>query len=222
MKIRLQKYLAMNGIASRRAAEVMITEGRVKLNGKIATLGQSAGPNDKVTVDGNQIAYPVEQERLIMLHKPKGTICTKKDPEGRKSVFSLLPPGNWVMVGRLDYQTEGLLLFSESGDKAHQLMHPSFGNARVYRVKAFGDRPDLTPLTKGLEIKAGFVKAKSAILEQSNGRQHWLKITLEEGKNREIRDMLEAVGLTVSRLIRVQYGPYQLGKLKEGQWVDIS
>lgn len=220
--IRLQRFLAMAGCASRRAAEEMIRDGRVTINGKTAELGASVHPGDIVTLDGEQISVKNQANRILLLNKPKGVICSKKDPEGREDVFSLLPPGNWIMVGRLDYQTEGLLVFCEDGVQAHELMHPSHNLDRVYKVRAYGQLPDLAVLKKGVQIPAGVVQAKEVEVVSSTGRQHWLRIVLTEGKNREIREMLKTQGLTVSRLIRTEYGPYKLGNIQAGRWSIVN
>jgi 23S rRNA pseudouridine2605 synthase len=228
--MRIAKALARAGLCSRREAERWIAEGRVRVNGQVlASPARDVGPTDRIEVDG--AALPAaEPPRLWRYHKPKGLVTTHKDPQGRETVFAKLPEHlpRVISVGRLDVNTEGLLLLTNDGALARHLELPSTGWMRRYRVRAHGavTQADLDKLKDGVEIggvRYGPIEAtldKPHESRQQEGRPQgsnvWLKIGLREGKNREVRTILEHLGLTVSRLIRVSFGPFQLLELEPG------
>lgn len=228
---RLQKVLAQAGIGSRREMEEWIAAGRISVNGVTAHLGQSVVPTDKVKIGGRLVNLrftTTKTPRVVMYHKPEGEIVSRDDPEGRPSVFNALPRirgGRWIAVGRLDFNTSGLLLFTTSGELANKLTHPSSELVRDYAVRVLGE---LTleaqkQLTEGIELEDG--PASFASLEDAGGEgaNHWYRVTLYEGRNREVRRMFEAVGCTVSRLIRVRYGPFNLPpQLKRGRVHELN
>lgn len=228
---RLQKVLAQAGIGSRREMEEWIAAGRISVNGVTAQLGQSVVPTDKVKIGGRLVNLrftTTKTPRIVMYHKPEGEIVSRDDPEGRPSVFTALPRirgGRWIAVGRLDFNTSGLLLFTTSGELANKLTHPSSELVRDYAVRVLGE---LTleaqkQLLEGIELEDG--PANFASLEDAGGEgaNHWYRVTLYEGRNREVRRMFEAVGCTVSRLIRVRYGPFNLPpQLKRGRVHELS
>lgn len=230
-KERLQKLLANSGLGSRREIEGWIAEGRVTVNGVKAGLGDQAGPGDKVCVDGRQIYFEAAARtapRVIAYYKPEGEVTTRSDPEGRPTVFASLPKAGrarWVTVGRLDINTSGLLLFTTDGELANRLMHPSTQVEREYAVRVLGEpAPEaLKSLERGIELEDGparFEKVKSA---GGEGVNRWYHVVLREGRNREVRRLWEAVGITVSRLIRLRYGTVELGRgLKRGRWREIE
>jgi 23S rRNA pseudouridine2605 synthase len=223
--MRLQRALARAGVASRRAAEDLITAGRVRVNGAVATLGQSVTPGkDKITLDGKAIAAPAATAEWYLLHKPAGTLTSKSDPNGRPTVFGLVPktPG-LTYVGRLDYMTEGALLFTTDGTMAHRLTHPSFEVERAYEAIVRGDASHVAKtLRKGLVLEDGLVHA-SEVQVEFVGKGHWsVGLTLTEGRNREVRRVCEAMGLEVTRLVRTRFGPIKLGRLPLGECRPLS
>ena len=213
-RVRLQKLIAAAGLASRRAAEAWIEAGRVRVNGELARLGERAGPEDAVTVDGRPLPAPAE--RLVLAyHKPVGEVSTRADPAGRPTVFDALPAaarGRWVAVGRLDIGTSGLLLATTDGELANRLMHPRARVQRRYRVRVHGraDAAQLERLRAGVELADGPAHFEYAREGRGRGANRWYEVALREGRNREVRRLWEAVGLEVSRLIRVGYGPVSL------------
>jgi len=224
---RLHKVLAQAGIGSRREMEEWIAAGKVSVNGVTAQVGQSVIPTDKIKIGGRLVNVRFttsKTPRVVMYHKPEGEIVSRDDPEGRPSVFAALPrirSGRWIAVGRLDFNTSGLLLFTTSGELANKLMHPSSQLVREYAVRVLGELTDEAQqrLLNGIELEDG--PASFASLEDGGGEgaNHWYRVTLFEGRNREVRRMFEAVNCTVSRLIRVRYGPFNLPpQLKRG-WV---
>jgi 23S rRNA pseudouridine2605 synthase len=228
---RLQKVLAQAGIGSRREMEEWIAAGRISVNGVTAKVGQSVVPTDKVKIGGRLVNLRFttsKTPRVVMYHKPEGEIVSRDDPEGRPSVFTALPrirSGRWVAVGRLDFNTSGLLLFTTSGELANQLTHPSSELVRVYAVRVLGeltlDAQKL--LLEGIQLEDG--PANFASLEDAGGEgaNHWYRVSLYEGRNREVRRMFEAVNCTVSRLIRVRYGPFALPpQLKRGRVHELA
>jgi 23S rRNA pseudouridine2605 synthase len=223
---RIAKFLARAGVCSRRDAERLIEEGRVKLNGKkLDTPAVKVTAKDKVTVD-NQIVGAVEETRIWRYHKPSGLVTTHRDPQGRPTVFERLPPDlpRVISIGRLDLTSEGLLLLTNDGELARKLELPSNGWIRRYRARAYGrvTQEELDQLAKGTAIdgvKYGPIEAK---LERDQGANAWIALSLSEGKNREVRRVLEAIGLKVNRLIRIAYGPFQLGALAPGAVEEIS
>lgn len=218
--MRIAKVMARAGLCSRRDAERWIASGRVSVNGKtLATPAVVVGPADKVMVDGKPLPL-AEPPRLWRYHKAKGLVTTHRDPEGRPTVFDQLPPGlpRVVSIGRLDFNTEGLLLLTNDGALARHLELPSTGWLRRYRVRAHGrvTQEQLDKLKDGVEIDGVRYGPIEATLDTLQGANVWLTLGLREGKNREVRRILESLGLAVNRLIRVSYGPFQLSDLAPG------
>ncbi|HEU4721591.1 MAG TPA: pseudouridine synthase [Gemmatimonadaceae bacterium] len=217
--MRIQRALARAGVLSRRKAEELVANGRVTVNGAPAKVGQSVDPDrDVIMVDGARIEAPAPLE-WFLLHKPAGVITSRADPEGRRTVFDLVPkrPG-LTYVGRLDYLTEGALLLTTDGTAAHRLTHPSRKLERTYVASVLGDGEAAIEQAKhGVELEDGVVKPKR-LRGEKIGRGRWeLTITIAEGKNREIRRLCEALGLQVDRLVRVKFGPVELGDLPVGK-----
>lgn len=227
---KLHKVLADAGVGSRRDMEELIISGRVSVNGEPAHIGQRVGPQDQVRVNGQLVTRPNAKRppRVILYHKPAGEIVSHDDPEGRASVFSRLPKmrtGKWISVGRLDLNTEGLLIFTTSGDLAHRFMHPRFGNEREYAVRVLGDMTDAQreSLVNGIVLDDGAASFTSMEFIGGEGSNRWYRVTLQEGRNREVRRMFEAVGVTVSRLIRTRFGDIVLPRnLKRGRWEELE
>lgn len=218
---RIAKVLARAGVCSRRDAEKLIAEGRVKVNGAVLdTPAFKPAPGDDIRVDGKRIA-PIEPPRLWRYHKPAGLMTTHKDPHGRPTVFERLPTGmpRVVSVGRLDLNSEGLLLLTNDGELARHLELPSTGLLRRYRARAYGRiaQETLDTLRDGLFFEGVQYGPIVATLERQQGDNAWIELALTEGKNREVRRVLEALELKVNRLIRISYGPFILGDLKPGQ-----
>ncbi len=222
---RIAKVLARAGIASRREAERMIEAGRVTVNGKtIDSPALNVTPSDRITVDGKPVAEP-EPARLWLYHKPTGLVTTNRDEKGRPTIFDNLPEGmpRVMSVGRLDLNSEGLLLLTNDGGIKRKLELPSTGWLRKYRVRING-RPkdeDFAPLRQGLVIEGEKFQPMTVTLDRQQGANAWLTIGLREGKNREIRRAIEDIGFSVNRLLRVSYGPFQLGNLKPGEVEEI-
>ena len=218
---RIAKVIARAGVCSRRDAEKLIAEGRVALNGeKVLTPATRIGANDVVAIDGKPLAEP-EPARLWRYHKPAGLVTTHRDPQGRPTVFANLPGRipRVVSVGRLDFNSEGLLLLTNDGGLARKLEIPSAGWTRRYRVRLFGkvDQSELDKLAQGITIGSTKYGPVIADLERSRGMYSWATVSLREGKNREVKRVMEHLGLKVARLIRVQFGPFHLGQLAEGE-----
>ncbi len=223
---RIAKFLARAGIASRRDAEKLIAEGRVVLNGhKVETPATFVGPTDRVTVNGTPVAAP-ERTRLFRYHKPRGLVTTHKDTEGRPTVFENLPTGlpRLVSVGRLDLTSEGLLLLTNDGALARKLELPANGWIRRYRARVHGpvDENALAALTRGITVEGVKYGPIEAGLDSRRGANAWLTVSIHEGKNREVRRVLQHLGLHVTRLIRVAYGPFQLGLLPDGAVEEVN
>lgn len=224
---RIAKVIAAAGVCSRREAERLIEEGRVVLNGKkLDTPAITVTATDKITVDGKPIfTAEKKQTRLWMLHKPVGWITTASDPEGRPTVFENIPKklGRVISVGRLDINSEGLLLLTNDGGLARMLELPKTGLPRHYRVRVNGevDREELADLKNGITVEGIDYKSILARVEKASGTNTWIQVTLHEGKNREIREVMRALGLRVNRLIRVGYGPFELGNLAIGKVQEV-
>ena len=228
---RLQKVLAQAGIGSRREMEEWIAAGRISVNGVTAELGQSVVPTDKIKIGGRLVNVrftTTKTPRVVMYHKPEGEIVSRDDPEGRPSVFTALPRirgGRWIAVGRLDFNTSGLLLFTTSGELANRLTHPSSQLVRDYAVRVLGELTLEAQqlLLGGIELDDGPASFASLQDAGGEGANHWYRVTLYEGRNREVRRLFEAVGCTVSRLIRVRYGPFNLPpQLKRGRVHELN
>lgn len=222
---RLQRFLSSAGIASRRAAEDLIRAGRVRVNGRVAELGMRVDPaRDRVEVDGRRVG--ARATVWIAVHKPRGYVSTRSDPQGRRTVYDLLPPEmrGLFHVGRLDRASEGLMLFTNDGATAHRLLHPSFEVERVYRVRVDGHADEATrrALLKGVALDDGIARARRVSVRPLDEDATELRITMTEGRKREVRRMLEALGLPVRRLVRVSYGPITIGDLRPGKWRRLS
>jgi len=217
---RIAKALARAGVCSRREAERLIADGRVTVDGEVLTTPAfKVSPSAQIRVDEELVRAP-EPTRLYRFHKPEGLVTTHADPQGRRTVFEALPPGlgRLISVGRLDIATEGLLLLTNNGALARVLELPSTGWARRYKVRAFGriSQAELDTLGEGCVIDGVRYGPAKAVLERQQGGNAWIVLTIKEGKNREVRRLLEHVGLKVNRLIRLSYRPFQLGSLKRG------
>jgi len=227
---RLNKALAAIGVASRRDIEDMIIAGRISVNEMPAGIGQKVTPTDRVRVNGKlvQLRFEKKVPRVLIYHKPEGEIVSRDDPEGRDSVFEGLPNlrhGRWISVGRLDFNTSGLLLFTDDGALANRLMHPRYEMEREYAVRILGELTEeqIKQLTTGVELSDGVAKFMSLEDRGGEGANHWYHVILAEGRNREVRRMFEAMNLTVSRLMRVRYGPVLLpSRVKRGQFEDLE
>ncbi|MCX7087294.1 MAG: pseudouridine synthase [Methylococcales bacterium] len=217
---RIQKVLARGGLASRREIERWIAEERIKLNGNVAKLGDRLVPGDLVYINGRPVMwekYAVQPTRVLVYHKPVGEVVSRKDPQSRPLVFSRLPKllvGRWISVGRLDINTSGLLLLTNNGELANRLMHPSSIIDREYAVRVLGEVSDevLAQLKKGVELEDGLAQFNDVRLYGGEGANKWYHVTVCEGRNRLVRRLWEAVNVTVSRLMRVRYGPVFLPK----------
>ncbi len=219
-KERIQKALARQGLGSRRQIESWIKEGKIQLNGEVANIGDQVKPGDQVMYSGRKIIIKAADEkfpRVIAYHKPEGEVCSRSDPEGRPTIFENLPGlkhSRWVAVGRLDLNTSGLILLTDNGELANRLMHPSNTIEREYAVRTLGVATDemLHRLTHGVELEDGKARFEEVVDSGGQGVNHWYHVVLMEGRNREVRRMWEAVGLKVSRLMRVRYGSVVLNK----------
>lgn len=211
---RLQKILSQAGLGSRREMERWIDQGQVTVNGKIATIGNSAGPDDNIAVNGKLIVNPLAKPlkiRVLLYHKPIGEISSRSDPKHSKTVFDRLPylkQGRWVQVGRLDLNTSGLLLFTNEGELANRLMHPSSGLEREYAVRVHGQvTTEMTQaMLRGVTLEDGIARFKRIQFKGGEGANSWYQVILTEGRNREVRRLWESQGVEVSRLIRIRYG----------------
>ncbi|MEP6873581.1 MAG: pseudouridine synthase [Burkholderiales bacterium] len=227
---KLHKVLAQSGIGSRRDMEDLIADGHVTVNGEPAHVGQRVSFGDRVTVNGKPVKLRIvpPPPRIIAYHKPVGEIVTHDDPQNRPTVFRRLPrlqQGKWQSVGRLDINTEGLLLFTNSGELANQLMHPRFGVEREYAVRLLGtlSAEDKAKLISGVEVEGQTASFRSIEEGGGDGANHWVRVVITEGRNREVRKLFDTVGITVSRLIRIRYGTVVLPfGLKRGVWVDLE
>ncbi|VAX76818.1 Ribosomal large subunit pseudouridine synthase B [Serratia symbiotica] len=233
MSEKLQKVLARAGHGSRRKIEAMIDARCVSVNGKIAKLGDRVEVSSEITirVKGHNLLVKHSAEaicRVLLYYKPAGELCTTTDPKGRPTVFTRLPKlrgARWVGVGRLDINTSGLLLFTTDGELAHHLMHPRREVERTYAVRVFG-QPDANTVKKlksGVQLEDGLAAFRTITFKGAKGLNHWYKVTLSEGRNREVRRLWAAVGIQVSRLIRIAYGNIILPKgLPHGGWTELN
>lgn len=230
MDEKIQKRLAGYGLASRREIERWIEAGRITINGQPAHIGARVSGSDVIEVDGKPVKSPEisAAPRVLVYNKPADEVCTRHDPEGRPTVFERLPRlsgERWIMVGRLDINSSGLLLFTNYGELAHRLMHPRYEIDREYAVRVLGSVSEdtLSQLQAGVELEDGIAKFVSINDAGGTGANHWYHVTLKEGRNREVRRLWEAVGHTVSRLHRIRYGPVQLPRaVKPGHHRDLE
>jgi len=226
---KLQKVLAQAGLGSRRDMEQWIRDGRVTVNGTKARIGARVGARDVIQIDGRPVqgADSGSPPRVLLYHKPEGEIVSREDPAGRPSVFDRLPPvrgAKWLAVGRLDYNTCGLLVLTTAGEVANRMMHPRYGLEREYAVRVRGSltAAQLARLRSGVELEDGAARCDSVEDAGGEGTNHWYRIVIREGRNRVVRRLFEALGLTVSRLMRVRFGPIMLPpRLRRSQYVEL-
>ena len=226
---KLQKALAQAGLGSRREMEQWIQAGRVTVNGETARIGARIGAHDVVKVDGRLLrtASTTRLPQVLVYHKPEGEIVSRDDPGGRPSVFDRLPrlrDAKWVAIGRLDFNSCGLLLFTTSGELANRMMHPSRGLEREYAVRVRGQLTEAQSgsLLSGIRLEDGVARCESVSSEGGEGANRWYRVVLTEGRNRIVRRLFEAVGLTISRLMRVRFGPVALPpRLRRGQTLEL-
>ena len=231
MSEKLQKVLARVGLGSRRYMEEVIAAGRVSINGTVAQVGERIEPGDELRIDGRKVQFQIEDEirrRVLIYYKPEGEICSRNDPESRPTVFEQLPAiagDRWVMVGRLDINSSGLLLFTNDGELANRLMHPSNEIEREYAVRVMGE---VTPLIKNTMLKGVVLDDGPAKFENfseigGEGINRWYQVVVKEGRNREVRRIFESQGLKVSRLLRTRYGTVILPReLRTGRWIELD
>lgn len=231
MSEKLQKVLARVGLGSRRYMEEVIAAGRVSVNGQVAQVGERIEPGDELRIDGRKVSFQIEDEirrRVLIYYKPEGEICSRSDPESRPTVFEQLPAianDRWVMVGRLDINSTGLLLFTNDGELANRLMHPSNEIEREYAVRVMGE---VTPqiknnMLKGVVLDDGPAKFESFSEIGGEGINRWFQVVVKEGRNREVRRIFESQGLKVSRLLRTRYGTVILPReLRTGRWMELD
>lgn len=219
---RIQKVLARAGVGSRRQIEAWIKEGRIKVNGKPAALGDHISSTDKVKVDDRVVHHgdtATEKVKVLAYYKPTGEICARSDPKHKKTVFDSLPKiknGRWVNIGRLDVNTIGLLLFTNNGELANRLMHPSNQVEREYAVRVLGTASEvqIQAMLEGVKLDDGMARFTDIADSGGEGVNHWYHVVIMEGRNREVRRLWESQGLQVSRLMRVRFGPYSLPRSK--------
>lgn len=230
MAERLQKFLAGQGIASRRQIEAMIKAGRIAVDGAVAELGMKVEGTERIVIDGKAVRSPKRDVKLrtIIYHKPPGEICTRSDPQGRRTIFQSLPKvlgARWISVGRLDFQTSGLLILTTDGELANKMMHPSSELQREYSVRALGDLSDkqLEQLTAGIKLEDGMAKFDAIEVTDGEGANKSYRVVISEGRNRIIRRMFAAVGCRVNRLLRIRYGSVSLPRdLRPGKHRELS
>lgn len=225
---RVQKFLAAQGVGSRRCVEQMIRDGRIAINSKPAQLGDCISQGDSITLDGRLIQTQTDiTPRVLLYHKPVGEVCSRKDNNNRPTVFDRLPrlkQGRWVSVGRLDVNTSGLLIFTTDGELANQLMHPSHNQEREYAVRILGEltAQQKQRLLKGVKLEDGHAKFERIEQAGGKGRNQWYHVIIKEGRNREVRRLFSSQGLMVSRLIRVRFGELLLPRdLSRGNYVEM-
>lgn len=227
---KLHKMLAGAGLGSRRDMEALIEAGAVTVNGQPAKVGDRVRPGDQVKVRGRAVKLVWEETlpKVMIYHKEDGEIVSRDDPEGRPSVFDKLPRlkgQRWISIGRLDFNTEGLLVFTTSGELANRLSHPRYEVEREYAVRILGElsQEQMDQLTGGIELDDGVAQVDSLYSLGGEGANHWYQLVIREGRNREVRRLFEALGLTVSRLIRVRFGPVAMPpKVKRGMFLDLT
>ncbi len=227
---KLQKVIARSGHASRRESERLIAQGRIKIGQRVAQLGDRVDGSERIYLNDKElfIAWQKPKQRVLVYHKPPGEICSRNDPDHPNTIFDDLPSlkvGRWISVGRLDINTSGLILLTNDGDLANKLMHPSSEIEREYAVRVLGEvtDDDIEQLKNGVELDDGQAHFDKITYVGGQGANHWYHVTLKEGRNREVRRMWEALGITVSRLSRVRYGLVKLPRWQKlGRWEDLS
>ncbi|MFA5082782.1 MAG: pseudouridine synthase [Hydrogenophilaceae bacterium] len=227
---KLHKMLAAAGLGSRREMEALIETGAVTVNGETAKVADRVTPNDLVRVKGRpvKLVWEISLPKVLIYHKEEGEIVSRDDPDGRPSVFDKLPRlrgQRWISIGRLDFNTEGLLVFTTSGELANRLSHPRYEVEREYAVRVLGEltKENMDNLTQGIELDDGIAQVESIYSLGGEGANQWYQIVINEGRNREVRRLFEALGLTVSRLIRVRFGPIAMPpKVKRGMFLDLT
>lgn len=231
MSEKIQKILANAGVGSRRQIEALIAEGRITVNGRTAAIGDRMTYRDKVCVDDREVKLlksKAQKTRVLLYHKPEGEMCTRNDPEGRPTIFESLPiirNSRWICVGRLDYNTSGLLLLTNDGDLAHKLMHPSSCIEREYAVRIRGNVTEehIRKMLKGVELEDGKAHFEQISDGGGTGSNHWFHVIVKEGRNRLVRRIWESLGYTVSRLIRIRFGNVYLPSgLKRGRHTELT
>lgn len=228
--VRLQKALAASGVGSRREMEEWIQNGWVTVNGKVAQLGDKVQPEDQVLVKGSviKLKWPDRLPRIILYYKQEGEIVSRDDPQGRVSIFDRLPQAassRWVAIGRLDINTSGLLILTTSGELVQRFAHPSFEVEREYAVRVLGEltQEQMDALSEGVMLEDGLARVERIYEQGGEGANKWYNVVLKEGRNREVRRLFESQGLTVSRLVRVGFGPIGLpNRLKRGQFYELN
>ncbi|WP_446830324.1 pseudouridine synthase [Candidatus Foliamicus sp.] len=229
--IRIQKYLAGAGVASRRKVEGWISAGRLRVNGRLAELGQRVAGDERFQLDGRPLKFSRPESadrRVIAYNKPEGELVTRERRAAHPNVFSALPPlkgRRWVAVGRLDLNSSGLLLLTTDGELAHRLMHPAFGLEREYLVRVLGQPSERTlrRLAAGVMLEDGAARFESIVPQEGSGANRWFRVTLSEGRHRIVRRLWNSQGHAVSRLIRVRYGPVRLPRdLPRGRWRELA
>ena len=227
---RLQKALASAGLGSRREMETWISEGRVQVNGETAVLGSKVSARDVIKVSGKRVYLRFEDKRtrVLIYHKAEGEIVSRDDPAGRATVFDNLPKlrgAKWIAIGRLDFNTEGLMIFTTSGELANKLMHPRFEVEREYAVRVLGELSEemIQKLLDGVELDDGPARLQSLFVAGGEGANRWYRVIITEGRKREVRRLFEHLGLTVSRLTRIRFGPISLPpQLRRGQKTELD
>jgi 23S rRNA pseudouridine2605 synthase len=231
MSEKIQKILANAGVGSRRQIEGWISEGRITVNGRTAEIGERMTYTDKVAIDGREVKLmrsKTKNSRVLLYHKPEGEMCTRNDPEGRPTIFESLPiirNSRWICVGRLDFNTSGLLLITNDGDLAHKLMHPSSSIEREYAVRIRGDvtPENLQRMKRGVELEDGPAHFEQISDGGGTGSNHWFHVIVKEGRNRLVRRIWESLNYSVSRLIRVRFGNVYLpSSLKRGRHIELD
>jgi len=229
---RIQKVLSAEGMGSRRTIEAWIKQGRIQINGHVAQLGARISPHDQILLDNKALTLAFTRAaaltEVLLYHKPTGEICSQKDPEGRPSVFATLPKpksGRWIMVGRLDFNTSGLLLFTNDGALANQLMHPRYGFEREYAVRVLGkiSEAQIAELLQGVMLEDGPARLQRISYQGGEHANHWYRVVINEGRNREVRRIFQSLNISINRLIRIRFGAVTLPKsLKKGAFMLLS
>jgi 23S rRNA pseudouridine2605 synthase len=231
MSEKIQKILANAGLGSRRQIEDWLRDGRISVNGAVAKLGDRMTLDAKVRVDGRDVQLiksSAQKSRVLLYHKPEGEICSRSDPEGRPTIFDHLPMlrnGRWITVGRLDFNTSGVLLLTNDGELANQLMHPSFEIEREYAVRIQGqvDPTMIKMLKKGVRLEDGMAHFEHILDAGGEGTNHWYHVMVKQGRNRLVRRLWESQGVIVSRLIRIRFGTITLPRgLRRGKWMELT